>query len=235
MVKYWIASSKKSLKSKASHRSNRFHGSSIPANFNPYGSGLHCAYLVYAFSTSEVTPNGASFRSDILALQRGRLLLLSEQSKRRPLMTRILGLDYGTARVGVAISDTLQMIASPLDYIPAKEQQACIAAIAELCREREVGRVVVGLPKHMNNTEGESSKAARAFGARIKAATGLSVDFFDERLTTAAAERVLIEADVSRKKRKEKIDSMAAGIILQNYLDAKGSSAIPEIPPMDEF
>ena len=150
-------------------------------------------------------------------------------------MTRILGLDYGTARVGVAISDTLQMIASPLYYIPAKDQQACIAAIAELCQEREVGRVVVGLPKHMNNTEGESSKAARAFGAKIEAATGLSVDFLDERLTTAAAERVLIAANVSRKKRKEKIDSMAAGIILQNYLDAKGSPSIPPIPPMDEF
>ncbi len=145
-------------------------------------------------------------------------------------MGRVLGIDYGTARIGVAVSDTLQMIASPVDYVPAGDTEACLQAIAAICREREVEKIVVGLPKNMNNTEGDSSKAARALGAQLETATGLPVDFFDERLTTAAVERILIDADVSRKKRKEKVDSMAAALILQNYLDARGLPPLPPLP-----
>jgi putative Holliday junction resolvase len=137
-------------------------------------------------------------------------------------MTRILGLDYGTARVGVAVSDPLGLTAQPLDHIPARDRKQCLHAIAALCRERDVGRIVLGLPRQLDGDEGLACKDARAFGERVQQATGLAVEYFDERMTTGAVERVLIDADVSRTRRKQKIDSMAAALLLQNYLDAAG-------------
>ncbi len=134
---------------------------------------------------------------------------------------RIIGLDYGTVRIGVAISDPSAIIAHPKGYIDAEPKKQCIEKIKELCNETEAEQIVIGLPKHMNGDEGDSAKAARIFGAAIAEATNLPIDFLDERLTTVSANNVLTESNMKAPAKKEKIDSIAAAIILQNYLDMK--------------
>ncbi len=136
-------------------------------------------------------------------------------------MGRVLGIDYGTVRVGLAISDPTGIIAQPVQYVPAENRKQCLARIAEICRERDVVEIVLGLPRNMDGSEGKASGDVRKFGSRLEAGTGVKLSYFDERLTTKAVERILIEGDVSRAKRREKRDSMAAALILQNYLDAK--------------
>ena len=131
----------------------------------------------------------------------------------------VLGLDYGTVRVGVALSDFSATIAHPKDFIAAEPLSKCLLMIAELCSENDVSQIVLGLPKHMNGDEGVSAVAARKLGAAVAEATSLPVDFIDERLTTLAANRVLTECEVKGPGKKDKIDSVAAAIILQNYLD----------------
>lgn len=143
-------------------------------------------------------------------------------------MGRLLGLDFGTVRVGAAISDVLGTIAQPLPFFPAGNRKACVAAIAQLCRERGVTRIVLGLPRHLDGREGDSSAHARQFGTAVGAATGLPVDFLDERLTTVAAERLLIAADLSREKRRQKVDSLAAAMLLQDYLDRQERRRNPD-------
>ena len=134
---------------------------------------------------------------------------------------RILGLDYGTVRIGVAISDPSAIIAQPKGNIAAEPRKKCMEEIKVLCSETGTEQIVIGLPKHMNGDEGESAKAARIFGAAIAEATNLPVDFLDERLTTVSANNVLTEFNMKAPAKKEKIDSIAAAIILQNYLDMK--------------
>ncbi len=134
---------------------------------------------------------------------------------------RIIGFDYGSVRIGVAISDSSAIIALPKGYINAEPRKTCIENIKELCSETGTEQIVVGLPKHMNGDEGESAKAARIFGAAIVEATNLPVDFLDERLTTVSANKILTEGNMKAPAKKEKIDSIAAAIILQNYLDMK--------------
>jgi putative Holliday junction resolvase len=133
---------------------------------------------------------------------------------------RVLGIDYGTVRVGVAMSDPLRMIAQPLEVIEYKSTKELLAGITGICAEYEIGEIVIGLPKHMGGDESESSEKARKLGALLKHELNKKVFFQDERLSTVAAEKAMIEADVSRKKRKKKIDSIAASIILQTYLDS---------------
>lgn len=138
---------------------------------------------------------------------------------------RILGLDVGSKTVGVAISDPMGWTAQGVEIIRINEDENefGIERLGEIIKERKVTGVVVGLPKNMNNTEGERAEAARNYAALVEETFGLPTDFQDERLTTVQAERMLIEeADVSRKKRKKVIDKIAAEFILQNYLDAKG-------------
>lgn len=135
---------------------------------------------------------------------------------------RIMGLDYGSKTVGVAISDPLGITAQAIETITRKEEnklRKTCARIEELIAEYEVGCIVLGLPKHMNNDIGERADKAIGFGEMLKRRTGLKVVMWDERLTTVEAERTLIENKVRRENRKKYIDKIAAVFILQGYLD----------------
>ncbi|NWL87693.1 MULTISPECIES: Holliday junction resolvase RuvX [unclassified Paenibacillus] len=134
---------------------------------------------------------------------------------------KILGLDYGDARIGVAISDELGWTAQGLEVIERRKEGAELKRIAELVSQHEVEAVVVGLPKNMNGTIGPRGEICKAFAEQLHEMLQVPVHLWDERLTTVSAHRTLIEADVSRKKRKGVVDKMAASLILQNYLDSK--------------
>lgn len=138
-------------------------------------------------------------------------------------MIRIMGLDYGSQTVGVAMSDGLGITAQAVETITRKEEnklRKTLARIEALIKEYQVTQIVLGLPKNMNNTEGERVDKVREFQKMIERRTGLSVILWDERLTTVAAERVLQESGVRREHRKEHIDQIAAVFILQGYLDS---------------
>lgn len=138
---------------------------------------------------------------------------------------RIMGLDYGSKTVGVAMSDPLGITAQAVETIWRKDEnklRKTCARIEELINEYEVERLVLGLPKHMNNDLGERAQKALAFGEMVKRRTGLEVVMWDERLTTVEAERTLIENNVRRENRKQYIDKIAAVFILQGYLDSIG-------------
>ena len=135
---------------------------------------------------------------------------------------RVMGLDVGSKTVGVAISDPLGFTAQGVEIIKINEEakEFGFDRLGELVKEYQVDKIVVGLPKNMNNTEGPRVEASKAYGDKIKEIFNLPVDYQDERLTTVQAERMLVEqADVSRDKRKKVIDKLAAQLILQNYLD----------------
>lgn len=140
-------------------------------------------------------------------------------------MGRLMGLDVGSRTVGVAVSDMLGWTAQGVEIVQINEdeQEFGLDRIAELVKENEVVGFVLGLPKNMNNTSGSRVEAAKAYGKLLEEKFNLPIDFIDERLTTVEAERMLVEqADASRKKRKKVIDKLAASLILQNYLDARG-------------
>jgi len=135
---------------------------------------------------------------------------------------RILGLDFGSKTVGVAVSDGLLLTAQGVETIERKDEnklRKTCARIEELIAEYEITEIVLGLPKNMNNTEGERVEKTKAFGEMLERRTGLPVHYWDERLTTVAAEQILIESRVRRENRKAVIDKVAAGLILQGYLD----------------
>ncbi|HEM4685325.1 TPA: Holliday junction resolvase RuvX [Streptococcus suis] len=135
---------------------------------------------------------------------------------------RIMGLDVGSKTVGVAISDPLGFTAQGLEIVPIDEEKGefGLERLTELVEQYKVDKFVVGLPKNMNNTSGPRVEASQAYGDLLTERYKLPVDYQDERLTTVAAERMLIEqADISRGKRKKVIDKLAAQLILQNYLD----------------
>lgn len=135
---------------------------------------------------------------------------------------RIIGLDYGSRTVGVAVCDPLGITAQTVETIVRKDEnklRQTYARIEELCREYGAEKLVIGLPKNMNNTEGERVDKAKAFGADLERRTGLPVVYWDERLTTVASEQVLQESGVRREHRKAYIDQIAASLILQGYLD----------------
>ena len=136
-----------------------------------------------------------------------------------------MGLDVGSKTVGVAVSDLLGWTAQGVEIIPIDEEAGVFGLdrVQELVAEHEVVGFVLGLPKNMNNTLGPRAEAAQAYGQMLATKFNLPIDFQDARLTTVEAERMLVEqADASRKKRKQVIDKLAASLILQNYLDAKG-------------
>ena len=136
---------------------------------------------------------------------------------------RVIGLDYGSKTVGVAVSDALGITAQAVETINRKEEnklRKTCARIEELATEYEAERIVVGFPKHMNNDIGERAEKAMEFGEMLKRRTGLEVVMWDERLTTVEAERTLIENKVRREDRKKYIDKIAAVFILQSYLDS---------------
>ena len=135
---------------------------------------------------------------------------------------RILGLDYGTKTVGVAVSDPLFLTAQGIDIIRrerADKLRRTYARIEELCREYEVGRIVLGYPKNMNNTEGERCERTKEFREALERRTGLPVILWDERLTTVAADNTMMESGIRRENRKDYVDEIAAMLILQGYLE----------------
>lgn len=135
---------------------------------------------------------------------------------------RILGLDYGTKTVGVAVSDALMMTAQPVETITRKSAnklRQTLARIEEIIVEYGIERIVLGYPKNMNNTIGERAEACEALKEDLERRTGLEVVLWDERLTTVESERVLMAGGVRRENRKAVIDQMAAVLILQGYLD----------------
>ena len=136
---------------------------------------------------------------------------------------RIMGLDFGSKTVGVAVSDLLGMTAQPVETITRKDEnklRKTCARIEELIREYEVTKIVLGLPKHMNDDIGDRAEKSIAFGEMLKRRTGLEVVMWDERLTTVEAEQTLIECNVRREDRKKYVDQIAAVFILQGYMDS---------------
>ncbi len=134
---------------------------------------------------------------------------------------RIMALDVGSRTIGVACSDALYITAQGIETIRRTSREKDFQRIAELIREYEVDTIVVGMPKNMNGTKGERAEKTEAFVEKMKEVISTPVVFWDERLSTVMAEKSLIAADVSRKKRKEVIDKMAAVVILQGYLDSR--------------
>lgn len=136
---------------------------------------------------------------------------------------RILGLDYGSKTVGVAVSDPLGLTAQRVETIWRKQEnklRRTLARIDELVKEYQAERIVIGLPRNMNYTMGDRAEKSLEFGEMVEKRTGLPVIMWDERLTTREAERALMEAGVRRENRKEYLDSVAAVLILQGYLDS---------------
>ena len=131
----------------------------------------------------------------------------------------LMGLDPGTKTIGVAISDGLRMTATALETISKGKFSKDAARLAEIAKGRDIAGVVVGLPRNMDGSEGPRAQSARAFARNLIQALDLPVALWDERLTTVAAERTLLEADTSRKRRAQVIDSLAAQFILQGALD----------------
>ena len=136
---------------------------------------------------------------------------------------RFMGIDYGDRRVGVAVSDELMLTAQGAATIENTGEENVIREIGRLAREFGAERLVVGLPRNMNGSIGPRGELAMGFARRLGEATGLEVELWDERLTTMFAQRTLLEADVSRKKRKAVVDKMAAALLLQSYMDAQKS------------
>jgi putative Holliday junction resolvase len=136
---------------------------------------------------------------------------------------RILAIDHGTKRMGIALSDELMMLAQPLEYIPAEPFAEFLGRLKELLIEKEVGLVLVGLPRNMNGSYGPAALKVQEFVAALSGAVTVPIKTWDERLTSAQANRFLIEGNVRREKRKEKVDAMAAAILLQSYLDNRVS------------
>ncbi len=142
-------------------------------------------------------------------------------------MGRILGIDYGSRRIGIARSDGTGTIALPLKTLAVVSEEDAERQVVSLCAECEADAMVLGLPLNMNGTHGPQAQRVEAFAERLRAATGRPVHLMDERLSSSLVERTLIEADVSRGKRKGVIDKLAAQSILQGYLDAQAAAAGP--------
>ncbi len=133
----------------------------------------------------------------------------------------ILGIDYGLVRVGLAVSDPLRLTAQPVGTVKASSADDLISEIETVVTDRHVRKIVVGLPLNMNGSEGPAAESAREFAAMLTDRLNIEVVLWDERLSTVRAERVMLEADLSRKKRAKRRDTIAAQFILQNYLDAE--------------
>ena len=134
-------------------------------------------------------------------------------------MQAIAGLDLGTVTLGVAVSDTFWSISTPLETIKRKKFGVDATALLAIVEARQIGGMVLGLPRNMDGSEGPRAQSTRAFARNLEELTSVPIVFWDERLSTVAAERALLEADTSRKRRAEVIDHVAAGYILQGALD----------------
>ncbi|MEC9197277.1 MAG: Holliday junction resolvase RuvX [Pseudomonadota bacterium] len=139
-----------------------------------------------------------------------------------PSMRALAGLDLGDKTIGVAVSDTFRSVATPLETIRRKKFGVDAESLLAIVTQRNVGGLVLGLPRNMDGTEGPRCQSTRAFARNLSRLTDLPITFWDERLSTVAAERALLEADTSRRRRAEVIDHVAAGYILQGVLDRMG-------------
>jgi putative Holliday junction resolvase len=140
---------------------------------------------------------------------------------------RCLGVDLGEKRIGISMSDALGWTAGPLAALARVGWKKDLAALRSLILEHEVGRVVVGLPINMDGSTGEMARRTQEFVERFRLTVSIPVETWDERLTTVQAERILLEADLRRDKRRQVIDSMAACLILQGYLDYRNAGGVP--------
>lgn len=133
-------------------------------------------------------------------------------------MQKIMGIDYGDARTGVAISDLLCSIVGSTCVVPSRNQEKAIADIVKLAKDNQVGQIVVGLPKNMDGTEGVRAALCREFASQLREATGLPVAMWDERRTTVEAHNILSQHNYHGKKRKNTVDAVSASLILEGYL-----------------
>jgi len=136
---------------------------------------------------------------------------------------RVLGIDHGDRRIGLAISDPGGLIASGLPTLEVKGgTEQVVEALRRVCQEQAVERIVVGLPINMDGSQGPRAQISLEFAQQLRDALGLEVETWDERLTSVQADRAMLQGDLSRKKRKQRVDRLAAQLLLQSYLDAKG-------------
>ena len=144
---------------------------------------------------------------------------IPEFSAALPPMRALIGLDLGTKTIGVAVSDGILSVATPLETVRRKKFGVDAARLQEIITERAIGGIILGLPFNMDGSEGPRCQSTRAFARNLARLTDLPIGYWDERLSTVAAERALLEADTSRKRRAEVIDHVAASYILQGVLD----------------
>ena len=137
-------------------------------------------------------------------------------------MHKIMGIDYGDARTGVAISDLLCSIVGSTTVVPSRNTEKAIADIVRLAKENSVGKIVVGLPKNMDGTEGPRAELCREFAQKLQVATGLETVMWDERRTTVEAHNILSQHNYHGQKRKNTVDAVAASLILEGYLNSLG-------------
>jgi putative holliday junction resolvase len=136
---------------------------------------------------------------------------------------RILAIDHGSKRMGIAVSDELKVIAQPLEFIPAEPFGALVERLKQIVRDKDVELILVGMPRNMDGSYGPAAVKVQEFVTALKDNIAVPIKFWDERLTSAMANRLLIQGNVRREQRKEKVDKMAAAILLQSYLDGLGS------------
>src|SRR6266540_3051405 len=134
---------------------------------------------------------------------------------------RILAIDYGTKRMGIAVSDELKMIAQPLEFISAEPFAGFLARLKQLIREKAVELILVGMPRNMDGSYGPAALEVQEFVAVVKTSVAIPIQTLDERLTSVQANRFLVQGNVRREKRRKKVDQMAAAILLQSYLDSR--------------
>lgn len=144
---------------------------------------------------------------------------------------RVLALDLGTRRIGLALSDELRITAQGLETLQRKNERADLEKLVRLVEERGVSLILIGNPLRLNGEEGRQSEWVRRFAGRLHARTNLEVRLWDERLTTVEAERVLRESEISREKRGRAIDRLAAVILLESFLDSSASPPSEGLPP----
>ena len=133
---------------------------------------------------------------------------------------RILAIDHGTVRMGIAMSDELKMIAQPLEYMPAEPFSGFLDRLKELMRDYEVELILLGMPRNMDGSYGEASLKVREFEAVLKNSITVPIKIWDERLTSVQANRSLTEGRAKKKKKRQNVDAMSAAILLQSYLDS---------------
>jgi putative holliday junction resolvase len=145
-------------------------------------------------------------------------------------MKRIMGIDYGSVRLGIALSDELQMLAHPAETVAMGQPARALDRIAALAREKEVERIIVGLPRQLNGALGESAGKAQQFAEKLRAIVGCEVETWDERFSTVAAQRSLREAGKTTRQTRGYVDQVAAQIFLQSYLDSLQLRRHPTVP-----